>query len=292
MKITEPRLITKGKFSYWKMPNGRIYPHVSGAQLDPADLAQQQQDPPAQPVQDTLTIPVEPVQEQQPAQQEQRLFTAADIEKARREEKDKVYGRLSQFESQIQTLQEEREERERRAQEAVAAAEEEARKKAEEEMSAKELLRQKEEEWNQRFQTIEQQREADRALFEKEREFQAVLEYRARALAENANDIMPELADIVSGNTVEEIDASIDFVKQKTAAILGQVVAQQQQQLRPVQRGVGITAPPVGPMEQEGSTQQVTPQDVKNMSMAEYAQHRDRLLGATRSKVRDQGLYG
>ena len=88
---------------------------------------------------------------------EQR-FTADDIQKARQEEKDKVYSRLEQeatqrkaLEDQVAALLKSQKEREDAEAAARAAAEEDTKRKAEAEMSAKDLLTQREQELNTRL---------------------------------------------------------------------------------------------------------------------------------------------
>lgn len=219
-------------------------------------------------------------------------FTEDDLANVRKEEKDKLYPRIEEMRTELQRLREAEEERKRLAEE-QEAAEAEARQKAEEdELSAKELLLKKEEEWQNRFQTLEQEREQDRALLEKERQYNELRAYRESALAQAEDEIMPELRDLVQGTSREEIDQSIADMQERSRNILEQArsAVQQHRQQMPTVRP---TSPGnIGPLEERESAEQtVTPDDIRSMSMSDYAKMRDKLLGATRARVSQQGPY-
>lgn len=289
-KPTFVRAVTKHGKPGWLAPDGRIIPVVRGG--DGPEDENEPQDPPQDPPppEPTLQIPVDPPAPQDPPDPD-KIFTREDIEKARREEKDKLYSRIEAMDSEVKRLREEREERERLA--AEQAAEEEARRKAEaeEEMSVRELLQAKEQEWQNQFAQVQAEREEERRLFEMERQFQALEQYRLQALQANEDDIMPELRDMVGGNTQEEIDQAVALAKDKTARILANMTAAQQQ-VRQTQRGASVTAPAAGPMENQTNYQTLTADDIRNMDMDTYRQNREKLLGALGSQTRDQGLYG
>lgn len=218
--------------------------------------------------------------QQQPQQQPGQVFTAEDIARARQDEKDKLYGRIEEMGTQLQTLAQEREERaaaEQARLDEIAAQEQAAR---EAELDTRQLLAQKDQEWNQRFQMLEQERDRERALREREQAFSDLKDYRRNRLDQEAHTIMPELRDLVAGDSEEAIEASIVAMQQRTEAILASVqgaVTQQRQQVR----GVGITAPPVGPMEQQTTFETLTPEDIRTMDMQTYAKYRDALLRQT-----------
>lgn len=220
-----------------------------------------------------------------------KTFTQEDIERIRKEEKDKLYKSIEDMKSQVSNLTKEREEREAALKKQQEDAEAAARAKAEEEMSAKQLLQQKEQEWEQRFQQIEEDRQRSDALLEREREFSQLQEYRTQRLAAESENIMPELLDYVTGLSKEEIDASIALAIEKTNAVVGnfQQAAQQQRQQA---KGASITSPPTGPIE---DTQQgyetMSADDIRGMDMATYAKNRDRLMKAA-SNNRNRGLFG
>jgi hypothetical protein len=210
-----------------------------------------------------------------------QTFTADDIARARQDEKDKLYGRIEEMSGQLAELQTEREGRaaaEAAQREAEAAAE---RAKEEADLDTRQLLEQRGQEWETRFAALEQERDRERALREQEQRFAALGEYRRNRIDQEAQWIMPELRDLITGSTEEEVEGSIAAMKQRTEAILASVqgaVTQQRQQLR----GAAVTAPPVGPMEQQTTFETLTPDDIRSMDMATYSKYRDRLLQAAR----------
>jgi hypothetical protein len=227
-------------------------------------------------------------QYQQPTQQQQpvgQVFTAEDIARARQDEKDKLYGRIEEMGTQLQTLAEERQQREEAEAARLADIAEQERLAREAALDTRQLLEQKDQEWNSRFAQLERERDTERALREQEGRFMAVNEYRRNRIEQEQHSIMPELRDLITGTTEEEIEASILAMQQRTEAILASVqgaVTQQRQQVR----GVGITAPPVGPMEQQTTFETLTPDDIRSMDMTTYAKYRDRLLQQTRQPQR------
>jgi hypothetical protein len=98
-------------------------------------------------------------------------WTDEDLERARQQEKDKLYGRIDEVQLQLRQIQADREaeqaERQRLADEAAEAR----RLKEEGELEVRDLLARKETEWQQNFSKLEQRYDADRAVFEKERLF-------------------------------------------------------------------------------------------------------------------------
>lgn len=254
-------------------------------------------DPPAPG--DTVTI-VEPPAPK-PTPPVTKTFTEQEVERIRQEEKDKLYGRLSEWEKQfneqreqLAALQAAKDAEVAAAAEAArAAAEEEARKKWEEQDS-KTLLAEVNQQWEQRFQTLQQERELERAAFAKEQEFAALKEYANEKVnaAKANNEIAPELVDFVSGNTQEEIDASLEFVKAKSAEIAENIrnAAIAQRAAMPGVSTAGYSTS--GPMDSTPGTKTFTADELKNMSMADYQRYRDQLLPAARSAQQGRGLYG
>lgn len=232
-------------------------------------------------------------------------FTADDLEKARREEKDKLYQRLEQesakrveMEQQVQTLLKAQQDREAAEAEARAKADAEAKKAQEAELSAKELLEKREQElaerlasqqtdWEQKFAQIQQDRELERAQLEKEKQFASLAAYTQQRLAQEKDNIAEELVSFVSGNTPEEIDASIESVKAASARI-AQSVQESINTRMPTQRGISPTGfTPVNPYAEESGTRTYRPEDIAAMSMKEYAEFRQKAgIGGNA-----QGLY-
>jgi len=226
-----------------------------------------------------------------------KTFTEDDVETIRKQEKDKMYKRLEeadhrvkQMEEQLSIITAEREQAKKEAEDRAAKEAELLRQREVEEMSAKELLLKKEDEFNQRINTVEQewqqrlasieeQRQAQEALLEKERQMQELEHYRNSRIQAEQESIIPELIDLVSGNSQEEIEQSIALLRERSSAIIESIQqATQQQQGR--LRGVSPTAPPVGPMETQTEYQQLNADDIRNMSMEQYAKMRERLLNA------------
>ncbi|MEX0651462.1 MAG: hypothetical protein WD186_05485, partial [Actinomycetota bacterium] len=154
-----------------------------------------------------------------------RTFTEAEVERIRQEEKDKVYGRVSDLTEELKREREEREAEKRARAEEEARAEEARRREGEKDLDVRELLTRKEQEWTDRFNQIEAQRETDRALLDKEREFNALQEYKRNILAQHEDDIMPELRDLVDGNNEAEIQAAAQRAIEKTNGIMQNIQA-------------------------------------------------------------------
>lgn len=288
-----PKLFMNAGTPFHKAPYS-----IHGINMPSLLLPEGEEHPPVvpNPSPSTITVPALPV----PAPPE-RVFSAADIEKARQEEKDKVYGRLSTFEQQLAESKNQLEaltaakqkEIDAAAAAAKKAAEEEAAKRFEE-SDAKSLLAEADKKWADRFAAFETDREAERATFAKERVFNELKTYAGDRVQEalRNNEIAPELADFVSGNTQDEIDASLNFVKAKTIALV-ESVRQAQVGARAAMPGVSTAGySTTGPMDSTPGTKTFSASDIANMSMAEYAQYRSTLLPAASNAQQGRGLYG
>ena len=248
------------------------------------------------PAPSTVTIPVEP-----PAPPQPQTFTAEQIAKARQEEKDKLYAEMEKQKAKIAEFEKFKEtfeaEANQKAEEAARKAREEAEAEARrkfEESDAKTLIQEVEQTWQAKFAELEAQRQQEHLTFEKEREFQRLKEYATTKLnaALQANEVAPELADFVTGNTEEEIDASLEFVKQKTQQIVEGIRAAQVQ-ARSQMPGVSPAGyATTGPMDTDPGHKTFTAEELAGMSMSEYAKHRQALLGAAASTQQNRGLYG
>ena len=226
-----------------------------------------------------------------------KLFSEDEVESIRKQEKDKMYKRLEEADTRVKSMEEQMAiiaaEREAARKEADERANKEAeilRERELQELSAKELLLRKEDEFNQRINTVEQewqarlseiesQRQAQEALLDKERQMQALNHYRESRLQAEQEAIIPELIDLVAGNSEDEIEQSIALLRQRSSAII-ESIQQATQQSQGRLRGAPVTAPPVGPMETQTEYQQLSADDIRNMSMDQYAKMRDRLLNA------------
>lgn len=219
-------------------------------------------------------------------------------EEARREAEQAMADRLQTMDAELAELRRDREERQRQEDESRRQQEDEARRAEEDDLSARELLERREREWtdertqiHRRFEEMELQRERERAILDQERRLNEVNAYRERRIGEEADDIMPQLRDMVSGTTEEEIEASINVLKQRSASIL-ESVAHAQGGTTPRPTGSKVTSPPVGPMDSQAGQETLTAQEIAGMSLAEYSQVRDRLLGAVSKRVSESGPYG
>jgi Tfp pilus assembly protein PilX len=232
-----------------------------------------------------------------------KLFSEDEVENIRKQEKDKMYKRLEEADTRVKSMEEqmaiiaaEREAARQEAEERAKQEQEILKQREHNELSAKELLLKKEDEWTQRFENVEKdykaridaietQRAAQEALLEKERRIQELTAYRNSRVQDAADSIIPELQDLVFGNTEEEIENSIAVLTERSNAIIEsiqQATAQQQGRLR----GAPVTAPPVGPMETQTEYQTLTAEDIRNMPMDQYMKMRDRLLNARPSRGR------
>jgi hypothetical protein len=226
----------------------------------------------------------------------QNQFTADDIAKARAQEKAKLYPQVEKLQEELSVLKKEREERaaleaertaKRQARESERMAE---RKKQEEsELEVRDLLAKKEQEWASKLEAERLEREKAFALLEREREFQELSAYRQQRLESERDNIIPELIDLISGNSRDEIEQSIAGLKERSAKIF-ENVAQVAQQSRKEMAGTRITSPASGPLDNDSDSRTYSPNDIQNMSLADYAKNRSKLLG--NSNNRGQGLFG
>lgn len=237
---------------------------------------------------------------QQKPEQQPRMFTEAEVKKFREDEKTKVYGELESTKEKLAKFESAEAERVKAEAAAKAKAEAEAKQKAEAEMDAKSLLESKEAEWTkkfsesnqtweERFNKINAEREQERALLDKERKFNEFVAYRTDRLNSERDNIAPELIDLVSGNTPEELEASITRLKEKSEQI-AQTVQQYAQQARASQRGVSSASfPAVGPDTDNPSGKQITAEDIAGMNFEQYAKFRQQYgIGGSQGK----GLFG
>lgn len=233
----------------------------------------------------------------------EQMFTAAQLEAARKQEKDKLYAQIQALQEQQKTandtlaaIQKAKDDEVAAAQAAAAEKAEEQRKKAEQEMSAKQLLEQKLAEttqtWEQKFQQMEQERAQEKALLEKERAYQGLVDYRNKSIVDAGDAIAPQFHDFIQGETQEQIDAGIARAKAATESLTAQFQEVQKQQLAQM-RGVSTAGyAPVGPMENNPGQQNLSPDDINNMSMAEFAKLRQQ-TGIGRAESRsNRGLFG
>lgn len=223
-----------------------------------------------------------------------KFYTEEDLAKVRSQEKDKLYPVIEQLKEEVSSLRKEKEEKAARKAEREAAevAEREAKQKAklEDDLDAKELIKLKEAEWQEQLERERQERERAFALLEQERAYTDLQNYRNQRLNEEQDSIIPELVDLLTGSTREELDASLAGLKERSAKIL-ESAQQAMQATRRDMAGTRATLPPSGPLETNSAQRQFTAAEIAAMSVQEYAQYRDKLMSPTARGV-TQGMLG
>lgn len=233
----------------------------------------------------------------------EKTFTEADIAAARKQEKDKLYDQLATYKDQLSTIQrqldaqqklrdEEQAELTRQAQEKEARA----KKKKEDDMSAKALLEQKLMEtnntWEERFNQLQSERDKEREILAKERRYNELVEYRNSMLNEYADEIAPEFHGFINGDSEEQIKTAVERARQATSSIVEQMKVAQQKQMSQM-RGVSATGyGPMGPLESQMGQETYTAEDINNMTMAQYAEFRQKSGLADRQARSSRGLLG
>ena len=225
----------------------------------------------------------------------QKFYTEEDLAKVRAQEKDKLYPQINNLKEELDAIKRERdEEAARKAAEQLALeaqVAEEAKRKQEEELELRDLLKVKEQEFNEQLERERQERERAFALLEREKTFAEIQNYRNTRLEEERDNIIPELVDMISGNSIEEIEQSIQGLKAKSSSILD-AAQQAMQAARRDMTGTRVTTPPnAGPLDIETGSRQFTAKDIESMSLAEYAKYRDSLLSPA-AQGRSNGLFG
>ena len=221
-------------------------------------------------------------------------FTADDLAKARAQEKAKLYPQMEKMAAELAALKKAQEEAE--AERAAKKAEREAQKaektkqKERQELSAKELLAKKEQEWNSQIENERLEREKAFALLQKEQELNHLNNYRQARVEQERESIVPELIDLISGNTEDDIEESIAVLREKSQSILQSAQAAMQSAKQQM-AGTRITAPASGPLDNDSEQNYATPDSIRDMSLADYAKQRAKLLGSAASN-RGQGLFG
>jgi hypothetical protein len=231
---------------------------------------------------------------EEPIQQSNKFYTEDDLARVRAQEKEKLYPQIDSLKEELNILKKSREEEIARVAAEEAARREqmeaEQRAKLEEELSAKELLELRQKEWEQKLIDERNEREKAFALLEREKSFAELQNYRNQRVEEARESIIPELVDMISGNTPEEIDASITALTERSARIIDSV-AQASQAARREMVGTRPTLPSTGPLDTETGSRQFTAADISGMSMNEYAKYRQQLLSPT-AQGRTSGLFG
>lgn len=204
-------------------------------------------------------------------------YTEHDLQKVREQEKSKLYPQIDSLKEELNALKREADERKAEAERLRLEAEAEAKRKAESEMDTRQLLEVKEKEWAEKLEQERQERTSMMALLEKEREFAQLNEYRSARVSQEQENILPELLDLITGNTADEIESSISGLKDRTSRILDNT-QQAMQSARKEMTGSRITSPASGPLDTNSDQQQFTAEQIAAMSVTEYAKYRGKLL--------------
>ena len=219
-----------------------------------------------------------------------KFYTEEDLAKVRTQEKDKLYPTIEKLKEQVDVLTRERQEQSARQDAEVAEKAAQTKLQQEEELSAKELLKLKESEWKEQLERERQERERAFALLEQEKTFADIQSFRQQLLEQERENIIPELVDLISGSTREELQTSVESLKDRSTRILESAQSAMQNARREM-TGTRVTTPPAGPLETQTEQRNFTAQDIASMSVNEYAQYRSRLL-SPQAQGKTSGLFG
>lgn len=151
------------------------------------------------------------------------------VEKARQQEKDKLYPQITELKSTINTLQEhfraEQEEKEEIKKKAEADAEAERVAKLSDQERSNEILSRLEEQ----LKSEREERTRFKAELDARDNAQRLETYRSSAIANAGDELITEL---VVGNSEAEIDAAVEKAKQKYAEIVGTAKERRAQEVR------------------------------------------------------------
>jgi DNA repair exonuclease SbcCD ATPase subunit len=220
----------------------------------------------------------------------QKFYTEDDLAKVRSQEKSKLYPEIDSLKEELNSLRKEKEEEAaRRAAEAEAEALR-IKEAQESELDAKSYAELKTKELQEQLERERSERERAFALLEREKTYADLQAYRQQVLETEREAIIPELVDLIAGNTREEISASVESLKERSAKIL-ESAQSAMQNARKEMTGTRATLPPAGPLETNSEQRNFTPQEIAAMSQNEYAKYRDRLL-SPQARGKTSGLFG
>lgn len=220
-----------------------------------------------------------------------KSYTEEDLARVRSQEKNKLYPEIDKLKEELDSIKKLREEELALKQAELEAKAAKKKQKDEEDLDVRDLLKVKETEWTEQLERERQERERAFALLDRERAFAELTSYRNQRLEQERESIIPELVDLIEGNTQEEIEQSIAGLKDRSSRIL-ESAQQAMQAARRDMTGTRVTTPPdAGPMDINTGTKQFTAQDIESMSLNDYAKYREQLLSPT-AQGRSKGLFG
>jgi DNA repair exonuclease SbcCD ATPase subunit len=215
-------------------------------------------------------------------QPETRYFTEADLERARQQEKDKLYERLekttaqlNEFKATVDSLAADKKVRDDELAKQQQTAREEAKRLEDEKLSALELLERRQAEFEQKQAQLREDMEMRLTIAAKEQELLQLKSYIQRRINEevNATTIIPDLVEYIDGATEEEVEASIKKAKDKTTAIVNAAMGTSSPS---IPMGTSPTGAPFSPLDNlSPSNRELTREQIAQMSMKEYAAYRD-----------------
>jgi DNA repair exonuclease SbcCD ATPase subunit len=217
-------------------------------------------------------------------------YTEEDLAKVRSQEKDKLYPQIEKLKSELEEIKQQREAELAAKQAEKEAQDAEERARLEADLDVRELLKKKETEWSEQLERERQERERAFALLEREKTFAEIQNFRQQRLEEEREAIIPELLDLVTGNTQDEINTSIESLKDRSTRIL-ESAQQAMQSARKEMTGSRVTAPPTGPLDINSEQRNFTADEISAMPMNEYAKYRQRLL-SPKAQGKGSGLFG
>jgi hypothetical protein len=217
-------------------------------------------------------------------------YTEEDLAKVRSQEKDKLYPQIEKLKSELEEIKQMREAELAAKQAEKEAQDVEERTRLEADLDVRELLKKKETEWSEQLERERQERERAFALLEREKTFAEIQNFRQQRLEEEREAIIPELLDLVTGNTQDEINTSIESLKDRSTRIL-ESAQQAMQSARKEMTGSRVTAPPTGPLDINSEQRNFTDDEISAMPMNEYAKYRQRLL-SPKAQGKGSGLFG
>ena len=221
----------------------------------------------------------------------QKFYTDEDLAKVRSQEKEKLYPQIDKLKEELDVIKREREEELARKAAFDAEQAEVTKRKQEDELEVRDLLKVKEQEWSEQLERERQERERAFALLEREKSFTEITNYRNSRLQQESDSIIPELVDMITGDSPEEIEASIQGLKDRSSRIL-ESVQQATQAARRDMTGTRVTTPPnAGPLDIETGTRQFTAEDISAMSLNDYAKFRSALL-SPQAQGQSKGMLG
>jgi hypothetical protein len=220
----------------------------------------------------------------------QKFYTEEDLAKVRSQEKSKLYPEIDSLKEELNSLRKEKEEENSRRNAEAEAEALRVKEAQESELDAKSYAELKTKELQEQLERERSERERAFALLEREKTYADLQAYRQQVLETEREAIIPELVDLIAGNTREEISASVESLKERSAKIL-ESAQSAMQNARKEMTGTRATLPPAGPLETNSEQRNFTPQEIAAMSQNEYAKYRDRLL-SPQARGKASGMFG